>query len=114
MTIGRTPQPDLPRQRIERPVDVAAIQAIAARGHEHVRRHGTACPPSRASREIVGEHTTGRGVQGDEAGLSEFGASDREHTGPQIHVLELERPRLADPQARDAEEPEQTMVGPPP
>jgi hypothetical protein len=52
-------------------------------------------------------------VHRDQAGLAELGASDREHTGPQIDVLQLEITRFADPQPSDAEEAEQTIVGPP-
>ena len=40
--------------------------------------------------EVLSEHLTGGRVDWDEARLAEFGASNRQHTRPEVHIRKLE------------------------
>jgi len=95
-------------------VDLAVIQPIPSVGHEDVGGDRPSCPPTCASREVICEHVAGRRMQGQQASLAEFAASDCQRRAPEIDVLEFEVACFSEAQARDAQEAEQTMVGPGP
>ena len=114
MPIGGAAQTDLARERVERAVDFAAIQAVAPVGHEQVGRDRTPRPMTGAARYVLGHHAARRVMQGDQAGLSKLGALDRQHTCAQIHVRQRELARFAEAQAGDTQQAEQTVVRPGP
>ena len=51
-------------------------------------------------------------MQWNQTGLSELGPSNRENAFGPIHIPRSEVERLTQPQARDRQQPEQTVVGP--
>ena len=51
-------------------------------------------------------------MQRHQASLAELGAADRQHRGLEIDILKLEVARFAEAQARDTQQPEQTIVDP--
>src|SRR5262245_58346964 len=95
MAIGGAAQTDLTRERVERAVDLAAVQAVASVGYEQVGRDRAPRPMARAARNVLGQDTPRRVMQGDQTGLSKLGALDRQHTGAQIDVRHRELARFA-------------------
>ena len=95
-------------------MDVGIVQPVPSVGREDVGRDRPSCPATCASREVICEHVAGRRLQGQQASLAEFGASDCQHRGPEIDVLEFEVACFPEAQARDTQQAEQTMVGPGP
>ena len=61
---------------------------------------------------ILRQHRLGRWVNRDQAGLAELGATNRQQPLLQIDVLELQANGLANPQAGNAEQAEQTVKRP--
>src|SRR5512143_111899 len=93
-------------------MDISAVQTIAPAGHEQVGGHRPRSPVAVASRDVVREHAASRSMQRYEPGLAELGTADPQHRRLQIDVLNFEIARLAQTQARDTEQSEQTMIGP--
>ena len=60
----------------------------------------------------LGHHAARRVMQGDQTGLSKLGALNRQHTCAQIHVRQRELAHVAEAQAGDAQQAEQTVVRP--
>lgn len=89
MIVGDAPKADLSRQRIESSMYLCAIQTIAPVGNEQIGRHWPTSPMTITSLDVVGKHLASRVMQRHEAGLAEFGATDCEHPGGEIHVLNL-------------------------
>ena len=59
MTVGWAAQTDLPRQGVERSMNVSAIQAVSPTGDEQIGGHRPFSPMSIAARDVVAEHFTG-------------------------------------------------------
>src|ERR1700675_3131244 len=59
MAVGGTPQTDLPRQRIERSMNLSAIQSMASVGNEQIGGHHSSRPMALTSGDIVCQHRTG-------------------------------------------------------
>jgi hypothetical protein len=112
MTVGRATQTNLPAQRIERSMNIAAIQPIALARNKQVGGHRPLPPMACASAEVFGEHVAGRGMQRYQTSLAELGATDGQHRLLEIDIVKLEVAGFAEAQARDTQEPEQTVVDP--
>ena len=65
-----------------------------------------------ASSDVVCERLAGRGVQRDQAGPAELGAAHCQHRSFEIDILKLKMTRFAQTEARDAQQAEQTIIGP--
>src|SRR5439155_24423959 len=89
-TVGCAPQTDLPRQRIERSMNVSAIQPIAPAGDKQIGGHCPSRPMALASGNVVRKHHAGRSMQRHQASFAELGAADRQHRRLQIDILQLE------------------------
>src|SRR5712671_33900 len=72
MTVGRATETNLPTQRVERSMNIAAVQPMALAGDEHEGGHRALPPMALASAQVVGEHLAGRGVQGNQTTLAEL------------------------------------------
>src|SRR3972149_9052413 len=114
MTVGGATQTNLPAQRIERSMNVSAIQTIAPAGDEQKGGHRPLLPMAFASADVICEHFAGRGMQRYETSLAEFGATDSQHRCLEIDILKLEIACFAKAQTRDTQEPEQSVVDPRP
>src|SRR5271157_1013750 len=73
MTVRGAPQADLSRQRIERSMNLSAIQSMAPVGDEQIRGDHSSHPMTPTSGDIVRQHRTGRGMQRHEASFTELG-----------------------------------------
>src|SRR5437867_2498273 len=112
MTVGRATQTNLPAQRVERSMNISAIQPMAPAGDEQEGGHRALPPMALASAKVIGEHVAGRGMQGHQTGLAEFRAADGQHPGVEVDIVKLEVAGFAEAQPRDTQEPEQTVVDP--
>jgi DNA topoisomerase IA len=90
MTVRGAPQADLSRQRIERSMNLSAIQSMAPVGDEQIRGDHSSHPMAPTSGDIVRQHRTGRSMQRHQASFTELGAADRQHRRLQIHILQFE------------------------
>src|SRR5664279_5111542 len=106
-------QSNLSGQDVERPVDLAFIQSVAVQVYQEMSLGANAKALVAAFR-VVGQDLTSRGMQWNQAGLSELGPSNRENAFGPIHIPRSEAERLTQPQACDRQQPEQTVVGPGP
>src|SRR5580700_921804 len=103
MAVRWTAQTDLAGYGVERSVDLAVVQPIAPVGNKQIRENRPAGPVSVPSREVVGQHATGRRMDWDQTRFAELATPDRQHTRLEIHILKLEIARFAESQARDAQ-----------
>jgi hypothetical protein len=103
MAVRWTAQTDLAGQSIERSVDLAVIQLITPVGNEQIGEDRPADPVPVSSREVVGQHATGRRMEWDQARFAELATSDRQYTGFEIHILKLEIACFAESQASHAQ-----------
>src|SRR5258708_39920058 len=94
--IGYPAQTDLPGQRIERSMNLSAIQTIAPVGNEQIGGDLSSRPMTFASCEVVGKYFASRCVQRHESRLAKLGAPDRQHRRLKIQVLKLETARFAE------------------
>ena len=113
-TVGCAAQTDLPGQGIERSMNVSTIQPIAPAGDEQVGGHRTLPPVAFAPADVVCEHFAGRGMQRYQAGLAELGAADGQQCFLEIDILKLDVACFAEAQARDTQQPEETVIDPRP
>ena len=104
--IAWSSQTNLPRQRIERSMNLSAIQTVTHAGNEQIRGHYLSCPMTLSLGDVLFKHGAGRGMQRHEASLAELGAADCQNRRFQIDILKFEVARLADAQARNTEEAE--------
>jgi hypothetical protein len=112
MTVGGAAQTDLPGQRVERPMNISAIQPMAPAGDEHIGGHRPLPPMTCAPAEVIGKRIAGRDVQRYQTSLAELGAADGQHRSLEIDIVKLEVAGFAEPQPLDTQEPEQTVVDP--
>jgi hypothetical protein len=93
-------QPSLAGQNVERPMHFSFVQPVAVLVHQEISfgsRREAAIPASR----IVGQDLPSRGMQRNQAGLSELGPANRENAFAPIDVRDSEMESLTQSQARD-------------
>lgn len=104
-------QTDPARELVEGSADIAHVQGSAPLSH----KQGGAGAPGKelvTTRHVLGEHFSGRGMDRYDARLAELGAADRQQSLLEIDILELQADRLTNAQAGNAQQPEQTVIGP--
>ena len=88
------------------------IHPVTPAGNKEIGRYRSTRPVMLTPRDVGCEHLACRGMQRNESRLSELRAADRQYRLRQINVLKLEIARFTQAHARDAQQPEQAVIGP--